>query len=123
MDTRHEFRHFLGDGTKAELLAEFWMTRMVLLQHSTDPLDGVQGFYCRIEVLPKEAVLYFCCKGRGMFLRLEGALCISVDCYNTTRSGHLELEVGIVWHRVESSKRGSSEQCMIITAKRDNVEG
>ena len=37
-------------------------------------------------------------------------------------TGHLELTVGIMWHRVESSERGSSEQCLIITAERDDFE-
>ena len=37
-------------------------------------------------------------------------------------TGHLELTVGIMWHRVESSERSSFEQCLIITAKGDDVE-
>ena len=37
-------------------------------------------------------------------------------------TGHLELMVGIMWYCVESSERGSSEQCLIITAKGDDVE-
>ena len=37
-------------------------------------------------------------------------------------TGHFELTVGIMWHRVESSERGSSEQCLIIIAKGDDVE-
>ena len=39
-----------------------------------------------------------------------------------TSRGHLELTVGIMWHRVELSERCSSEQCLIITAERDNFE-
>ena len=57
-----------------------------------------------------------------MLLSMEGAFRISVDRYDTAWSGHLELEVGIMWHRIESSKRGSSKQCMIVTTKRDDVE-
>ena len=101
---RHELHRFIGAGTKAGLLAELWTSRMVLLESSADPLNGVRGLYCRIESLPKEVALYFCYKGRGVFLRTEGALCISIDCYNTAKSGHLELEVGVVWHRIESSE-------------------
>ena len=37
-------------------------------------------------------------------------------------SGHFELEVGVVRHRIESSKCGSFEQCMITTAEGDDVE-
>ena len=82
---------------------------MVLLQISADPLNGVRGLYCRIEVLPKKAILYFCCKGRSVLLGTEGALRVSIDCYNTAWPGHLELEVSIVRHRIESRKCGSSE--------------
>ena len=95
---------------------------MVLLQLSPDPLNGVRGLYCRIEVSPKKAILYFCCKGRGVLLSTEGALRISIDCYNTARSGHIELKVGIVWHRIETSKCGSSKKCVITTAKGDDIE-
>ena len=63
-----------------------------------------------------------CCEGHGVLLRTEGALCISIDYYNTARSGHLELEIGIVWHCIESSEYGSSKQCVIITAEGDDVE-
>ena len=40
----------------------------------------------------------------------------------TPRTGHLEFMVGIMWHHIESSERGSSEQCLIVTAKGDDVE-
>ena len=53
---------------------------------------------------------------------MEGALCVSIDCDNTVWSGHLELEVGVVRHRIESSECGSSEQCMIATAEGDDIE-
>ena len=104
------------------MLGELWMGRTILLQSTPDSLDGVRGLYCRIEVFPKKATLYFCCKGRGVLLRTEGALYISIDCYNTTRSGHLELEVGIVWHRIELSEFCSSKQCMITTTEGDDIE-
>ena len=92
------------------------------MQSSSDSLDGVRGLYCQIEVLPKKVALYFCCKGHGVLLSTEGALRISIDCYNTARSRHLELKVGIGRHRIETSKCGSSEQCVITTAEGDDVE-
>ena len=104
------------------MLVELWTGWTVLLQSSLDSLDGVRELYCRIEVLPKKATLYFCCKGRGVLLSTEGALRISIDCYNTTWSGHLKLEVGIVQHHIESRECGSSEQCMIATAEGDDIE-
>ena len=122
MYARHKFHHLTGTRTEAELLGELWTSRTVLLQSSSDSLDGVRGLYCLIEGLPKKAALYFYCKGRGVFLSTEGALHIPIDCYNTARFGHLELEVGIVWHRIESSECGSSEQCMITNAEGDDVE-
>ena len=57
-----------------------------------------------------------------MLLSMEGALRVSIDCYDTTWSGHLKFEVSIVWHRIKSSKCGSSEQCVIAAAERDYVE-
>ena len=104
------------------MLVKLWTSRTVLPQSSSDSLDGVQGLYCRIEVLPKKATLYFCYKGHGVFLGTEGALRIAVDRYYTAWSGHLELEVGIVRHRIESSECGSSEQCMIATVEGDDIE-
>ena len=67
--------------------------------------------------------MYLGCQGRGVLLGTEGALRISIDCYDTARSGHLELKVGIVGHRIATSKCGSSEQCVITTAEGDDVEG
>ena len=57
-----------------------------------------------------------------MLLGTEGALHVSIDCYDTAWSGHLEFEIGIVWDRIEASERGSSEQCMIATTEGDDVE-
>ena len=57
-----------------------------------------------------------------MFFCSEGAFSIAIDCYDAAWTGHLELEISIVWYCVESSKRGSSEQCMIAAAEGDNVE-
>ena len=66
--------------------------------------------------------MYFCREGRSVLLCTEGALCVSIDCYNPARSWHLELEVCIVWYRIESSECGSSKQCMITTIERDDVK-
>ena len=66
--------------------------------------------------------MYFCREGRSMLFRTEGEVCVSIDCYNPARSWHLELEVGIMRHRIESGECGSSQQCMIATAERDDIE-
>ena len=57
-----------------------------------------------------------------MLVGAEGVFCVSINCYDVVWSGHLGLEMSIVWHCVGSSKCGSSEQCMIDTAKRDDIE-
>ena len=57
-----------------------------------------------------------------MLLGMEGAFRISIDCYDAAWIGHLELEISIVWHYVESSKHGSSEQCVIATSEGDDIE-
>ena len=122
MYARRKFCHLTGTRAEAELLGELKVCWMVLLQSTPDSLGGVRGLYCRIGGLPKKAALYFCCEGRSVLLHTEGALCVSIDCYNPVRSWHLELEVGIMRHRIESGKCGSSEQCMIATAEGDDIE-
>ena len=57
-----------------------------------------------------------------MLLGTEGAFRVSIDCYDIGWSGHLELEISVVWHFIESSECSSPEQCVIATAKRDYVE-
>ena len=57
-----------------------------------------------------------------MLFCTEGVFCISVDCYDAAWTGHLELEISIVWYCVESSKRSSSEQCVIAAAEGDDIE-
>ena len=66
--------------------------------------------------------MYFCRKGRNMFFCTERAVHIPVDCYDPARAWHLELEVCVVWYRIESSKCVSSKQCVVSTAERDDVE-
>ena len=86
------------------MLIKLWTSWTVLLQSSTDSLDSVRELGRRIKVLPEEAALYFYRKGCSMLFSMERAVHISVDCYDTTGSGHLQLEIGIMWHRIESSK-------------------
>ena len=57
-----------------------------------------------------------------MLLGTEGAFSVSIDCYDTAWSGHLEFQISIVWHRIESSKCSSSGQCVIATAEGDYIE-
>ena len=57
-----------------------------------------------------------------MLLGMEGAFRISIDCYDATWSGHLELEISVVRYYIESRKRSLSEQCMIAAAEWDDIE-
>ena len=57
-----------------------------------------------------------------MLLCTEGAFRVSVDRYNAAWTGHLELKISIVRYRIESSKCGSSKQCVIAAAKGDDIE-
>ena len=57
-----------------------------------------------------------------MLLSTEGAFRVSINCYDAAWPGHLELEVSIMRHRIESSKCGSSEQCVIAAAEGDDIE-
>ena len=66
--------------------------------------------------------MYFGRKGRCVFFCTERAVHISVDYYDPARAWHLEIEVCIVWYRIESRECGSSEQCMVTTTERDDIE-
>ena len=66
--------------------------------------------------------MYFCREGCSMLFCTERAVHVSVDCYDPARTWHLELEVCIMWYRIESSECGSSEQRVITTAERDYIE-
>ena len=57
-----------------------------------------------------------------MLFGMEGAFSVSIDYYDAMWTGHLKLKISVVWHRIESSKCGSSKQYMIATAERDDVE-
>ena len=57
-----------------------------------------------------------------MLLGTEGVFSVSIDCYDTAWSGHLEFEISIVWHSIESRKCHLFEQCVITNAEGDDVE-
>ena len=57
----NECRYFIGTGTEAKLLVELLMSLAVLLQCSSDLLDGVQGLGSRTMVLLEKATMYLCC--------------------------------------------------------------
>ena len=57
-----------------------------------------------------------------MLFCTEGAFRISIDCYDAAWTGHLELEISIVQYCVESSERGSFEQCVIAVAEGDDIK-
>ena len=122
MYAQHMCRNSVGAETEAELLVELLASWTVVLQGSPDSLDSVRGLGRRCNIWLDKAALYFRRKGRGVLLSTEGAFHVSIDYYNTAWSGHLKFEIGIVWDRVEASEHGSSEQCMVATAERDDVE-
>ena len=66
--------------------------------------------------------MYLYYEGCGMLFCTERAVHVSVDCYDPVQAWHLELEVCIVWYRIESSECGSSEQCVVATTERDDIE-
>ena len=66
--------------------------------------------------------MYFCREGRSVIFCTERAVHISVECYDPMWSWHLELEVCIVWYRIESSECDSPEQCVVTTMERDDIK-
>ena len=122
MHARYICHGYVWRSTEAKLLVELWIDGAVILKSRPDSLNSVRGLDGRLFIWLDEAALYFCCKGRGVLLSTEGALHVSIDCYDTAWSGHLEFEISIVWHRIESSKCSSSEQCVIATAEGDDIE-
>ena len=122
MYVRYVCRHLVGTEMEVELLIELPTSWTVLPQSSPDSFDSVREHGRRIKVLLVKAALYLCCQSGGVLLSTEGALCVSIDSYDTAWSGHLKFEISIVRHRVESGKRGSSEQCVIAAAEGDDIE-
>ena len=57
----YECHYFIGTGTEAKLLVELLTSLVVLLQCSSELLDGVQGLGSRTMVLLEKAALYLCC--------------------------------------------------------------
>ena len=57
-----------------------------------------------------------------MIFCMEGAFRISIDRYDAAWTGHLKLEISIVWYCIESGKCDSSEQCVIATAEGDDIK-
>ena len=102
-------RNSVGAESEAELLIELLTSWTVVLRGSPDSFDSVRGLDCRCIFWYDKAALYFRCQGRSVLLGAEGAFHVSIDCYNTAGSGHLEFEIGIVWDCIEASERGSSE--------------
>ena len=98
MYERYERRHLVGTGTEAKLLVELLTSWAVLLQSSPHSFDSVREYGCRIKVLFAEGALYFRCQGSGVLLGTEGAFGVSIDCYDTAWSEHLELEISVGWH-------------------------
>ena len=66
--------------------------------------------------------MYFYREGCRMLFCSKGAVHISIDSDDPARSWHLELEVCVMWYRIESSECGSSEQCVLTTTERDDIE-
>ena len=60
MYARHAGHRLIGTETEAGLLVELLTSRALLLQSSSDPLNGVRGLGSRIKVLLEKAALYFC---------------------------------------------------------------
>ena len=66
--------------------------------------------------------MYFLCEGCSMLFCTERAVHVFVYCYDPTQTWHLELEVCIMWYRIESSECDSSEQCVVTTMERDDIK-
>ena len=104
------------------MLIQLWDCRAVSMRNWLALCNRVRRLNSRQGVRLEKAALYFRCQGRGVLLGKDGAFHDSIDCYDTTWSGHLEFEIGIVRHRIETCKCGSSEQCMLATAEGDDVK-
>ena len=113
---------FGRDWDGGRIASQALTSRTVLLQSSSNSFDSVRELGRLIEVLPEKDALCFCCEGSGVLLGTEGAFRVSTDCYDAAWSGHLELEISIVWNRIESSKRGSSEQCVIAAMEGGDIK-
>ena len=57
-----------------------------------------------------------------MLLCTEGTFRVSIYYNDAAWTGLLELEISIMWHRIEFSERGSSEQCVVAAAEGDDIK-
>ena len=114
--------YLAGARVQARLLVVLLACLAILLQSTPDSLDGARGCCRRIGGLLEKAALYFYREGCSVLFCTERAVHVSVECYDPARSWHLELEVCIVWYRIESSECDSSDQCMIATTERDDIK-
>ena len=91
MYARYIWRNSVGAKTEAELLIELLTNWTAVLQGSPDSFDSVWGLDCRLSIWLDKATLYFHYEGCGVLLSTEGALHVSIDCYNAAWSWHLEF--------------------------------
>ena len=122
MYARYWFRYVAKAGVGAALLRLLRVCQEVLLWVTLGALGSVWLFNGRTGEFPEKATLYLRCESRRVLLRTEGAFGVSVDRDYSSRAWHLELEICVVWYRIELCKCGSPEQGVIATAKRDYIE-
>ena len=63
------------------------------------------------------------CQGSHTLFGTQRSLNISVYCNDAMWTGHLECEGGVVWYCIKVSESFLSEQCLIATLERSDVEG
>ena len=91
MCMRYIRRSSVGARIEAKLLIELLTSWTVILQGSPDSFDRIQGLDCRCGVWLDKADPHFRYEGRGVFLSMEGAIHVSMNCYNTARARHFEF--------------------------------
>ena len=89
---------------------------------SSDSFISVRGPGCRINFQQREATPSLCREGRGALFGTAGAFGVSIGRYNAMWAKHLELKGSVVRRYIKSDKCGSSKQCVIATAERDDIE-
>ena len=100
------FRCLARTEVGAALLCELGTCQAVLFPITPGALEGVRVLNRRTSGLPSEASLRFCCEGRSVLLRVERALCVSIDYDDPPRSWHFELEICIMCYHIESCECG-----------------
>ena len=104
------------------LLLDVRIHQIIQVMHGPGSFRYLVGSNVRRIIWLDKAAIHLDCEGHGVFFSTEGALHISIDCNNTARSRHLNLQISIVWDCIEVGKGSLSEQCVITTAERDDVE-